>query len=261
MNQYYVRLKKLSYFNITENQENLETFNIVKKRDGILPAVITIDGFLNEGKDNAHEWEIGMKEKYPLNAWYHLEWQSENLKKCLKRIFPIFAKLMPLSIIPLATSITFPLIGQCMSGIIKTWLNALKQSEEVGKLLSQKLTEFECDEFILIGHSLGSRVIYNCLDNLEGYNKTIIYDIHLLGGAVSNNAINWVKAEKTVKNKIYNYYSHRDRVLQTAYSLGTFEGNPIGRTEIETNKTENKNVTEYVKNHGAYKKQFGHYIQ
>lgn len=256
-----MRLKNTASFNIKGNQENLKTFKVVKKRNGIYPAVITIDGFLNEGLDNAHEWEIGMKEKYSLNAWYHLEWQSENMKKLLKRIIPIFAVLVPTNMIPFASLITIPIVGMSMPSVIKTWRSALKQSEEAGKLLSQELTEHECDEFILIGHSLGSRVIYNCLDNLDGYNKNIIYDIHLLGGAVSNNATNWLKAEKTVKNKIYNYYSFKDWVLQTAYRLGTFDGNPIGRTEIATSKTENINVTEYVNSHLTFKKQFGHYIR
>lgn len=256
-----MRLKNPFEFILSDNQKNIEVFNLIKKKDGINPAIITIDGFLNEGVDNVLEWEIALKEKYPLNAWYHLNWQSENFKKLLRRTLGVFAKLIPISFIPTAFLISIPQIGWGIGGVVQTWLMALKKSEQAGKLLSKELMKFENNDFILIGHSLGSRVIYNCLDNLRMSEMKIIYDIHLLGGAVSNNLEIWLRAENAVKNNIYNYYSYQDKVLQIAYKLGTFDNNPIGRTEIATNKSKNINVTHIVNSHMTFKNTFGHYIQ
>jgi hypothetical protein len=217
-----------------------------------------VDGFLNQDKDDIKEWEVAIVKKYPNNAWYHLNWQSENSKELLRRTL----KRLGIALIPnpffYLTSIPKIIVG--LSGITKTWKNALRNSEQTGNLLSKVLLNCEIDEYILIGHSLGSRVIFNCLYNLKVNEKKIINDVHLLGGAVSNNIGNWTLAENSVKNEIYNYYSKKDSVLKIAYKLGTLDNNPIGRTVINTKKTKNINVTKFVDSHMTFKKTFKHYI-
>jgi hypothetical protein len=256
-----MRLKEPSEYNIFDNEEKLNVFGIIKKKGGIYPAIITVDGFLNQDKDDIKEWEIAIIKKYPNNAWYHLNWQSENTKKLLRRSLErLGIASIPIPI-PFFLFVSIPKIVIGLSGITKTWTNALRKSEQTGNLLSKVLLNCEIDEYILIGHSLGSRVIYNCLDNLKTSEKKIINDVHLLGGAVSNNIGKWSLAENAVKNKIYNYYSKKDTVLQIAYKLGTLDNNPIGRTIIKTEKSENINVTELVNSHMTFKKQFEFYIK
>lgn len=256
-----MKLKELNQYSLLNTEGSLNVFNIIKKRNGNLPAIITIDGFLNQDKDDIKEWETTIKKKYPNNTWYHLNWQSENSKQLLRRTL----ERLGISLIPNPIAILnitkLPRILIGLSGITKTWKNALRNSEKTGKLLSDVLFNCEIDEFILIGHSLGGRVIFNCLNNLKLNNKKIIQDVHLLGGAVSNNMVNWSLAEKAVKNKIYNYYSKKDSVLQIAYKLGTLDNNPIGRDIINTEKSENINVTQLVNSHMAFKKHFEHYIK
>ncbi len=254
-----MRLKEPSEYNIFDSEENLKVFEIVKKKSGVYPAIITVDGFLNQDKDDIKEWEVAIVKKYPNNAWYHLNWQSENTKRLLRRSLE---RLGIASIPnPFVLFISVPNIAIGLSGVTKTWTNALRKSEETGSLLSKVLSKCEIDEYILIGHSLGSRVIFNCLNELKSNEKKIIKDVHLLGGAVTNNKEKWSLAENAIKNKIYNYYSKKDSVLQIAYKLGTFDNNPIGRTLINSRKSENINVTKLVNSHMTFKKHFGNYIK
>ncbi|MGQ1909155.1 DUF726 domain-containing protein [Marinifilum sp. RC60d5] len=253
-----MKFKEPSEYNIINFEENISIFNLTKIKNGIYPAIITIDGFLNEDKDDIKEWEITILKKYPNNSWYHLNWQSENRKKLLRRSL----ERVGIALIPNPFYfITLPRVAIGLSGITKTWKNALRKSEETGSLLSKVLLKCEIDEYILIGHSLGSRVIFNCLNDLKTNEKKIIKDVHLLGGAVTNNKEKWSLAENAVKNKIYNYYSKKDSVLQIVYKLGTFDNNPIGRTLINSKKSENINVTKLVNSHMTFKKHFGRYIK
>jgi len=253
-----MRLKEPSEYNIFDYKEKLNVFEIIKKKEGIYPAIITVDGFLNQDKDDIEEWEIAIIKKYPNNAWYHLNWQSENTKKLLRRSLERVGILLIPSPIYFTT---LPRVAIGLSGIKKTWTNALRKSEETGSLLSKVLSKCEIDEYILIGHSLGSRVIFNCLNDLKANEKKIIKDVHLLGGAVTNNKEKWSLAENAIKNKIYNYYSKKDSVLKIAYKLGTFDNNPIGRTLINSRKSENINVTKLVNSHMTFKKHFRNYIK
>jgi hypothetical protein len=256
-----MRLKEPSEYNIFDSEENLKVFEIVKKKSGIYPAIITVDGFLNQDKDDIKEWEVAIVKKYPNNAWYHLNWQSENTKRLLRRSLErLGIASIPIPI-PFFLFISVPKIAIGLSGVTKTWTNALRKSKLTGSLLSKVLSNCEIEEFILIGHSLGSRVIFNCLDNLKMNESKIINDVHLLGGAVSNNIEKWSLAENAVKNKIYNYYSKKDTVLQIAYKLGTLDNNPIGRTIINSKKSENINVTELVNSHMTFKRKFELYIK
>src|SRR5690606_2200420 len=99
------------------------------------------------------------------------------------------------------------------------WHLALRNSRLTGKLLAETVMACPHKEFILIGHSLGARVIYNCLEHIKASNvETNIKEVHLLGGAVNSRIFKWNKTINTVKDRIYNYYSSKDYILKIMYS-------------------------------------------
>jgi len=242
-------ISKEKYFFLDNSKKNY----LEKKRDGVYPYIITIDGFLNEGNNENGEWETILHTKFKNNAWLHLHWESENKSKLIKGILSGGILSSRLIISPLFR----PTVA-----IKKSWNNALKKSEEIGKNLSRSLENYQKnnENYILLGHSLGSRVIYFCLKEHYNNKVQVVKEVHLLGGAVENHAEKWLDVEKSVKNKIFNYYTKNDKVLKFAYQLGTFKTNPIGRNIIASKKAINKDVSKQVKGHLDFKKEFTNYV-
>jgi len=112
-----------------------------------------------------------------------------------------------------------------------------------------------------MGHSLGARVIFNTLKNLQKINMKI-YEVYLFGGAVSRtDKTGWLSALTAVDKKIYNFYSYNDSILKNLYQSTMIGDSPIGLGEIEfytsanlkLAEVENTDVTHIIKGHTEYK--------
>lgn len=62
----FMKLTEPSEYRLLNSKGNIKVFNIIKKKNGNLPAIITIDGFLNQDKDDIAEWEITIKKNTPI---------------------------------------------------------------------------------------------------------------------------------------------------------------------------------------------------
>lgn len=60
---------------------SIQGFKIHKIRDGIEPAILTINGFLSQADESHSGWELTADTKFTNHAWYHVDWQSKNLAK------------------------------------------------------------------------------------------------------------------------------------------------------------------------------------
>lgn len=122
-------------------------------------------------------------------------------------------------------------------------------------------------QIILMGHSLGARIIHRTLIDIHEYNKKRtknfkIYDVFLFAGAVERDIDQtWNAALTSVENKLYNFYSANDSALFHFYQRAHDE--PIGLHPIVTEKyldedfkyaeLMNLNVTDIIKeDHGGY---------
>ncbi|WP_169628304.1 DUF726 domain-containing protein [Flavobacterium frigidarium] len=254
---------------------SIDKFKITKQRDGNYPAIITISGWRSQDKDNRKDWEESILKIYPDREWFHLEWNSEKIPfidKALESNMPSinmetekpndYNKIFKRAFF-LASLVVSPIVPLVTSSLLHTkllnnyWHTAVRNSKQTGDNLAQVLNACKNKDFILVGHSLGARVIFNCLSYLseKGLHSNI-FEIHLLGGAVSSNPKKWSKTSLTVKNKIYNYYSDNDNVLKTAYRASMLSTEPIGLYEIENKKVINRNTTIYIDGHTEYIKNF-----
>ena len=111
-------------------------------------------------------------------------------------------------------------------------------------------------DFILFGHSLGSRVINTCLNNLSVTDKCTIQEVYLLGGAVNKNRNAWHNGATIVHKRIYNFLSTNDKVLQILYKIAESSkldfNDPIGRHCIDINKVTNIDVSHIISGHTVY---------
>jgi len=253
---------------------DIDGFDIVEVREGKEPAIICIDGFLTEDDNTTSSvWEEALLKHYPDNKIYHIEWESKRLKD-LASTFSISiakegikkgafnaalsaSKVAATKIAPVGIAI------QALGLVNNPWSVAGVKAYQTGALLADIIARTD-KEYILIGHSLGARVIYSCLAALNTKDECYIKDVHLLGGAVDKNCtieeddkVNWSNLHNSVNGTINNYFSKNDTVLQTLYKAGEavkFElGDPIGRHSIKNTNINNIDVTEYINGHTEYK--------
>jgi hypothetical protein len=244
--------------------DSIDKFKITKQRDGNYPALITISGFTSEDKDNRKDWEKSILRIYPDREWFHLEWNSKKIP---------FDKV-PMTTMPdVATTNEKPKpkyikyikfvyrlnIITSTADILKNnyWHSAVRNSKNTGECLAKVLNACNKKEFILIGHSLGARVIHNCLNHIhEKESHSNIHEIHLLGGAVGSNPKKWISASFVVKKNIFNYYSFYDSVLSNGYRIGMLSVFPIGLNAIKNDKVININSSKIIKGHTEYIRKF-----
>lgn len=225
---------------------DVKDFDIYKVRSGKKPAIITVNGFLTE-KGEAHEaWTAGIDKNYPDHEWYHIEWEAKNLAslgafatmgvgaEALKQGLMEAAKVATKAgAKALGTPAT---IAQLIALSTNPWHVTMTKAEKSGVLLADILERCARSKFILIGHSLGCRVIYSCLQTLATTKKKRVAGVHLFAGAVHNDLGNWKAAAGALAPgaTMRNYHSDADQVLRLMYTVGTFfQSMPIGRHPIQ----------------------------
>lgn len=254
----------------------IKDFKITKIKDGTGPALIFINGFLSQKNQDPGDWINAVSKKYPNNPYYYVNWESSSLyemgsligkgiggaafkkliTELMKRGSKSFAKkLNPLNLVQTVSE----LIGN-------PWHTSMVKASMTGILLADIIARTNNPNgFILMGHSLGSRVIYYLLCSLSTKKCTLINDVFLLGGAVDRKDANgWSEAIKPIKGKVINCYSRNDDTLKFLYQgANALTSAPIGLGDIEMThpKIINKDVSSTIGGHMQYKEKFGEILK
>jgi len=192
-------------------------------RHGETPELITIDGFLTEGIAPEARWPAVLPERL---AWRHVTWECKRLD---------------LELADVSTS---------------AWHVAMTKAHRTGQLLANALVRAGGPPRVLVGFSLGARVIAATLDALADAGRAdLVAEAHLLGGAVGADAVAWRRRTGVVAGSICNYLSKADAVLRVLYRVGTLMlSEPVGRRAIRgVEGVVNVNVTDVVPDHAAFK--------
>ena len=242
-------------------------------------VTILVSGFMSEDDQHLNKWK-GFLETDQNSQLFTLNWASKKMSE-LKTIL---------------LKVSFPIIiGQAAPGFVGKLFQGLgirdnymkglfaeakKQAKLSGKLLALSLLlrhPFEFQSISLVGFSLGTEVILQCIKQLfkfRAYN--IIHDVYLFGGAgnipdpVKNPelASAWSKMLQIASGRIVNCYYPLDWVL-LLYKY-TMDGDPIGLRSLsilpdaggenvisQTRRSiENFNVKKHVIGHFQYRKRF-----
>ncbi len=110
----------------------------------------------------------------------------------------------------------------------KTQMRALRAGQRIAKYNGKNLAQFIVDfhskspktKFRLLGHSLGSEVIYNTLLHLDKLGKShLVLATYFFGASVPSNVVYIKSANLAIlklPGKIINYYNPNDEVLREA---------------------------------------------
>ena len=249
----------------------VKDFNIKKVKNGSGPALVFINGFLSQKNQDASDWLKAVNKKFPSNPCYYVNWESSSLYKMGSLVIKgaggiafqqfvktiakrgskkLFQKLNPLS----WASTIADLFGN-------PWHTAMVKSSMTGILLADLIARTnQPDGFILMGHSLGARVVHFLLHTLATKHNSSVKDVYLLGGATDRKDTKmWEAAVKSVEGKIYNCYSYNDNILKYLYTgANAILSSPIGTGNIELNnpKIKNINTSSIINGHMVYKENF-----
>lgn len=135
-------------------------------------AVITVSGFLSEKDDNTESW-IGLCKTNSTLPVYSYRWSSKGSWSMLKPIIPTSVKsFFEWKNIIKKWSIAIKLITLPFD-YRAIFLHAIEIAKKSGKLLAHSLMlqfPFVNQSISLVGFSLGTQVIFSCLEELKAHN-------------------------------------------------------------------------------------------
>lgn len=247
----------------------IQDFDIKQVRSGLGPTIFFINGFLSQKNQDSSDWLAGIREHYPDNPCYQVTWESKTnadlgmmvTKGIGALAFNKFVRNMVEKNVKKAGSKLNPVtwFTNLTDLISNPWHTAMVKAMATGILLADIIPRVNNkDGFILMGHSLGCRVVYYVLQALSSRKEKYIRDVHLFGGAVANGTKDdWRTAVSSVDGYVNNYYSQNDDVLNVLYrTANVWSSEPIGYSPISlaSGSIHNINVTDIVEGHLHYKK-------
>ncbi|MFI8694248.1 DUF726 domain-containing protein [Dietzia maris] len=240
-----------------------KSFKIENLRDGAGAPVIIARGFTTE---NSIDWwqAVDFVEKtYPDSPIYLLNWGSKELADVALLLGRAGAgqagmaaaaglfrragkkaaqKLNPLLPITIAADVAK-----------NPWHVARVRADKTGVILADILARYE-GEVILVGHSLGGRVMATAAQaSSTNYKKSRIRDIRLAGAAIGTK-FDWDAVGRTASGVVVNYFSKNDSILKLLYKAAEFGSVAVGLegTGSTAGNVHDVDVSDKVPDHSAY---------
>ena len=241
-----------------------KSFRIEQLRDGRGASVLLASGFLTEGGDGWGSWQRMIDERYPNNPVYRIHWGSKELSA-----FGVLAgfglgKAVAAKTVAVAAKRAsrraagrVPFVAPLFIAhdvVTNPWTIAKNRAEMTGAILADVIARTPRERYILVGHSLGARVMVTAaqaLGTVSGNPR--LESVHLLGAAVSSKG-NWRPLSESVTGQVWNYRSRNDTVLKLLYrnlQLGQHAAGVVGlQTSFPSLK--NRDVSRAIGSHSAY---------
>jgi hypothetical protein len=239
------------------------SFGVKKVRDGVGAPVLLASGFLTQGADSWGAWQRLIDQRYPERPVYRVNWGAKELKTlgllaaagAGKAGAMKFAKLAAGKAAKKAAHQANFLgwIGFAKDMAANPWSVAKTRAGMTGVVLAELIARTEGTSVVLVGHSLGARVMVTAaqlLGTTAGAPR--IEDIHLLGAAVGASG-DWRTLDDSVDGKVWNYWSRNDAVLKYLYAVASTE-KAAGQAGFVTRfpSIKNRDVSRLVPKHSAY---------
>ncbi|KAL4221545.1 Transmembrane and coiled-coil domain-containing protein 4 [Mactra antiquata] len=256
-------VEEFSFEPLTLIGSRLDRHKTVKQ----LHVTIAVTGWIN---DQCQDFRVPWSALAESKEQYSLRWES----KYLSQLGEAFDYLLQTGISMattealkytilsgLITAIAWPaaLIG-ASAMIDNPWHVCTRRASEAGKQLAEVLLAREQGNrpVTLIGFSLGSRVIFSCLEELTKRKggEGLIEDIILLGAPVSGDPKYWKPLTKVVAGKIVNGYSRGDWLLKFLFRTAsvTFKVAGLGPVQWTDRRMHNIDLSDVIDGHGDYNK-------
>lgn len=241
-----------------------KSFRIEKLRDGVGAPIIIASGFLTEGGTGWGSWERIINDRYSKHPVYRVHWGAKELKALTAAVSKLGGSALISTLVKGAAMQATKQGAKVIPGVglaaitadllANPWHVARQRAETTAVILADLLARIEETSFILVGHSLGARVMASAariLATKPGAPR--VREAHLIGAAIGVDG-DWKSLNDVVDGKVWNYHSNRDPVLKYVYTAAQGGQQAVGRVGFQTSfaRIEDVDVTEDVSGHSGY---------
>lgn len=238
------------------------SFEIELVRSGTGNPVVFATGFLSEGRSAWADWERLVDTRYPDRPVYQVHWGAKELKDLATLMLTHSGKeavkaLLTQSARRGSKSFAFPGLAWVLGihGVATNpWTLARTRASMTGVMLAELIARSMEGPYVLMGHSLGARVMSTAALSLASKpGATRLESMHLLGAAVPR-TVDVRCFERSVSGTVWNYWSAEDNVLKWLYRLGEIGETAAGSSGFGTKlpQVKDRNVTRLVAGHSHY---------
>lgn len=239
--------------------------DLLRPGKGGVPVIVA-NGFLTEGDgERWGGWRSVVDKRYPDSPVYRVRWGSKELGDLGVLIGGLLAKTggaaAAQGAAAIATRTGAKFLGMTISPAIlavdvakNPWHVAKSRANKTGVILGDLIARTDCESYVLIGHSLGARLMVvaaEALGTKPGGPR--IQAAHLLGTAIGAKS-NWDALATAVDEAAYGYHSVNDNVLNFVYraiQAGQRAAGCVGFSPAST-KLVNVDVSDSVNSHFDY---------
>lgn len=215
-----------------------KSFAIEKLRDGSGAPVLLASGFLTQGDKGWGTWRSLIDERYPKAPVYRVFWGAKELKSFGVLSADLASKAAAARAVTVLAQrgirgASIPGLNAILlaHGFARNpWSVAKSRADMTGAVLAVLLARTETPEFVLVGHSLGGRVMATTAQLLgsdDSLKRPKLREAHLLACATSAGG-DWRTLDQSVSRTIWNYRSRNDWVLKYLYKYSQLGHPAVG---------------------------------
>lgn len=238
---------------------------LLRPGNGGVPVVVA-NGFLTDSKgDRWGGWKKIVNDRYPDSPVYRVWWGAKELRDFGILGVNALGKAGGNAAVKIAAASGTKAGARFLGNVIgptmlvtdlakNPWHVAKSRADKTGVILGDLLARTEAKSYVLIGHSLGARVMVvaaEALGTKPGGPR--IESAHLLGTAIGAKS-NWDSLTAAVDERVYGYHSTADNVLKVVYRTAQVGESAAGYGGFtpSSGKLQNVDVTDTVKSHFDY---------
>ncbi|ROQ64945.1 uncharacterized protein DUF726 [Rathayibacter sp. PhB152] len=228
--------------------------------------VIVANGFLTDGtREKWGGWKAIVDARYPDSPVYRVHWGSKELADLGDLVTGVAGKAGGVGFVKAAAAIGTKAGAKFLGNVVgpafiaadllkNPWHVAKSRADKTGVIVGDLLARTEAESYVLIGHSLGARLLVvaaEALGTKPGGPR--IEAAHLLGAAIGAKS-DWGSLTAAVDEAVYCYHSLNDAVLKYVYRTaqgGETAAGLVGFSPVSS-KLQNIDVSDAVKTHFDY---------
>lgn len=249
---------------VTSYVRDDDSFHVELLQAGTGLPVVVCNGFLSEEGRGWDEWRDMVLARYPRSSVFRLHWGAKELGDlavfagvgAAKATGGVVLRQAALRATRFGAKRLAPVapVLAASDAAANPWALARARADKTGIVLADLLTRTEQRSFVLLGHSLGARVMVGAAQALAA-NPTgpRLNSVHLLGAAIGAKG-DWADLVAGVEGPVFNYHSRSDNVLKFLYAAaqgGQAAAGCKGMKPLVAGLT-NIDVTDEVADHTAY---------
>jgi hypothetical protein len=263
MDNYAREVDDFAFIPIRGSRKRTEKETESAKQDHRLRVTIGVTGWLKEEENFVVPWRvIGADSEV-----FALRWETQPLLKLGNAISALVTStawsvagrevLARTVFSTLMSAVMLPLGLVKVAGIVDNPFSVAKaRADKAGEVLADALIDKVQGErpVTLIGYSLGSRLIFSCLQSLSKRGAYgLVENVILMGSPTPSNGEHWRRIRSVVSGRVVNAFSENDNVLAFLYRTSSLQLGVAGLQPVQNvSGVENIDVSDMISGHLRY---------